>query len=61
MPNAGHVFYLLKYGGFDIVGAKYLKINDTAITGDSINTLTGNNNNATYTNNNFVLRYVIGV
>lgn len=61
LPNAGHVFYLLKYGGFDIVGAKYLKINDTAITGDSINILTGSNNNATYTNNNFVLRYVIGV
>lgn len=61
LPNAGHVFYLLKYGGFDIVGAKYLKINDTAITGDSINTLTGSNNNAIYTNNNFVLRYVIGV
>lgn len=46
---------------FEYVCAKYLRITDTAITGDDGNSGTGTSNGITYNNGSFALRYVIGV
>ena len=61
MPGAGHTFFLLINSGFSVMGAKYLTITDTQIAGNATNATDGTNNNMTYTNTSFVLRYVIGV
>ena len=61
LPNAPHTFFMMINSGFSIIGAKYLYINDTKITGHDTNSTAGTNNNMTYSNNRFVLRYVIGV
>lgn len=61
LPDAPHSFFLLINSGFSVIGAKYLYINDTAITGHATNSTAGTNNNMTFSNNRFVLRYVIGV
>ena len=61
LPNAPHTFFLMINSGFSVIGAKYLYIDDTKITGHDTNSLNGTNNNMTYKNDNFVLRYVIGV
>lgn len=59
-PDCGHTFLLGINAGFSKIGAKYLKFTDTKISGDATNGTTGTNNGITYTNNYFVLRYVIG-
>lgn len=61
MPNAGHSFFLLINSGFSVMGAKYLTINDTSLTGSGTNAANGTNNNMTFKNTSFVMRYVIGV
>lgn len=62
MPYKAHSFIMLNNAGFSKIGAKYLTINDTTITGyNDTNKATGSNNGITYDNSYFVLRYVIGV
>lgn len=61
LPNAPHSFFMLIDSGFAIIGAKKLFINNTTITGNDTNITNGTNNNLTYNNYSFVLRYVIGV
>lgn len=61
MPDAGHTFFLLINSGFSVMGAKYLNISDTQIKGNATNATNGTNNNMTFTNTSFVLRYVLGV
>lgn len=61
LPNAPHTFFMMINSGFSMIGAKYLYIDDTTITGHDTNSTSGTNNSLTYNNNNFVLRYVIGV
>lgn len=46
---------------FEYVCAKYLRITDTAVTGDDGNDDTGTSNGVTFNNGSFALRYVIGV
>ena len=60
LSTSGHTFTLGR-GKFTYTGTKYLYINDTSISGHADNSLTGTSNGITYTNNKFVLRYVIGV
>lgn len=60
LSTEGHTF-TLSSGKFTYVGTKYLYINDTSITGHADNILTGMSNGIRYTNDKFVLRYVIGV
>ena len=43
------------------IATKYVYINDTSITGNADNNATGTASGITYTNNAYVLRYVIGV
>ena len=61
LPDAPHSFFMLIDSGFSIIGAKKLFINNTTITGNYTNITSGTNNNLTYNNFSFVLRYVIGV
>ena len=61
MPDAGHTFFCLINSGFSVMGAKYLNISDTQITGNNTNSTNGTSNNITFNNKSFVLRYVIGV
>lgn len=57
----GHSF-ILTTSNFGHMGTKYLYISDDKITGHANNTLTGTGTSGVkYTNNRFVLRYVIGV
>ena len=59
--GSGHCFTLAA-GNFSLVAMKYLMIHDTKITGHNNNDLTGSSaSGITFTNNRFVLRYVIGV
>ena len=60
LSTEGHTF-TLSSGKFTYVGTKYLYINDTSIIGHADNILTGMSNGIRYTNDKFVLRYVIGV
>lgn len=60
-PGVGHDFFL-NTSGFNIVGAKYLYIADTKITGNAANQQTGTGSSGVkYQNNYWVLRYVLGV
>jgi hypothetical protein len=62
MAGAPHCFFLLNNSGLATVGAKYLYINNGSITGHDTNSSTGTAaSGIKFTNNNFVLRYVIGV
>lgn len=61
LPNAPHTFFMMINSGFSTIGAKYLYIDDTKITGHATNGQAGTNNNFNYSNSSFVLRYVIGV
>lgn len=61
MPDAGHSFFLLINSGFSVMGAKYLNISDTQLKGNATNAKKVTNNDMTFTNNSFVLRYVLGV
>ncbi len=58
----GHMFIMGADPTFLVMAAKYLYIKDTTITGHAGNIATGTSTTGiTYTNNGFVLRYVIGV
>lgn len=46
---------------FEAISGKYLRITNTGITGDDANSASGTSNGVTYNNNQFALRYVIGV
>ena len=60
-PGKGHTF-VLATGKFAHMATKYLYISDTAITGHADNNTTGTGDSGIkYTNNRFILRYVIGV
>ena len=61
LPNAPHTFFMMINAGFSVIGAKYLYIDDTKITGHTTNTTSGSNNGFNFNNDRFVLRYVIGV
>jgi hypothetical protein len=62
MDGAPHSFFLLNNSGLATVGAKYLYISNGSIKGHDTNSSTGTAaSGITFTNNNFVLRYVIGV
>lgn len=59
--GGGQSFLLGLNAGFSLIGAKYLYISDTAIKGQSSNTSVGTNSGISFKNDQFVLRYVIGV
>lgn len=60
--GAGHSFIMTTDGTFSVMASKYLYINDTSIVGNDNNDKTGTGTSGiVYTNNGFVLRYVIGV
>ena len=60
--GAGHSFIMTTDGMFSVMASKYLYINDTSIVGNDNNNKTGTGaSGIVYTNNGFVLRYVIGV
>ena len=60
--GAGHCFMLTSDGTFSLMAAKYLYINDTSIVGHANNNASGTGTSGiTYTNNGYVLRYVVGV
>lgn len=60
--NGGGSIFPLSTSNETFAANKYLYINDTNIKGHANNVATGTGNNGiTYTNNNFILRYVIGV
>lgn len=58
--GVGHCIQLSSYK-FGYVATKYLYISDTTIKGHDSNTTVDAASGITYTNNRFVLRYVIGV
>ena len=61
-PGTGHCFMLTSDGTFSLMASKYLYINDTSIAGHANNSTTGSGTSGiTYTNNGYVLRYVVGV
>lgn len=60
--GCGHIFTMSSDGTFGLYAAKYLYINDTSIVGNDVNDDTGTGScGIKYTNNGYVLRYVIGV
>ena len=60
--GCGYTFTLTTNATFNIFAAKYLYIHDTNIVGNDNNEAIGTGEcGITYTNNRFVLRYVIGV
>lgn len=60
--GCGHSFLITNDGTFSLFACKYLYIHDTYITGNDINNASATGGcGITYTNNAFVLRYVIGV
>lgn len=61
LPGAPHTFFMMINSGFSVIGSKYLYIYDDVISGHSTNSTAGSNNNMTFANDRFVLRYVIGV
>ena len=61
MPDAGHSFFLLINSGVSVMGAKYLTISNTQLKGNATNAKKVTNNDMTFTNTSFVLRYVLGV
>ena len=61
-PGCGHVFMMTTDAIFDIFAAKYLYISDTGLSGHANNITNGTGAcGITYSNSDFVLRYVIGV
>lgn len=59
--GAGSQFFLTTDGLFNAVASKYFYISDNFISGNNNNIATGSASGITYVNNQFVLRYVIGV
>ena len=60
LPGCRHTF-LMNIADFSFVGSKYLYIYNNRIVGHEGNESTGTNSGITFKNNNYVLRYVIGV
>lgn len=60
MPSKGSDFMIIG-DEFNKCAVKFLYITDNKITGHSSNSNTGTKNGITYNNNNYVLRYVLGV
>ena len=59
--GVGHSFFIVD-NNLNACAAKYLHINDTSITGEDKNGEGGTGSSGiTYSNNLYVLRYVIGV
>lgn len=61
MGGAPHFYFLGINAGFSIVGAKYIYINDSILLGHIGNTGASTASGITFSNDSFVLRYVIGV
>jgi hypothetical protein len=61
LNGAPHTFLMAINAGFSNIGAKYLVINDTTISGNDTNVSSGTNSGITFNNGSYVLRYVIGV
>ena len=61
LDGAPHFFFMGINAGFSVLGAKYIYISDTEISGHEGNDDTGSNNGLTFNNASFVLRYVLGV
>ena len=61
MGGAPHFYFLGINAGFSIVGAKYIYINDQILLGHAGNTGASTASGITFSNDSFVLRYVIGV
>ena len=62
LPGAPHFYLMGINAGMSVIGAKYLYVANDGITGHSGNTTSGTAaSGITFNNNNFVLRYVIGV
>lgn len=59
--SAAGVMFTMNTSRFEAVTTKYLKITNTGITGDSANGENSTNSGVTYRNDQFALRYVIGV
>lgn len=59
--GGGQLFMMAVNAGFSSFAGKYLYIYDDSITGHATNTSSGTNSGITFTNNNYVLRYVVGV
>lgn len=59
--SGGRTFIMGINAGFSKIGAKYLYLADTTITGQESNGSTGTNSGITFNNGYYVLRYVIGV
>lgn len=55
--------FMMTTSKWEVVSAKYVKITDTSLTGDAANEASGTGSGSTvvYNNNQFALRYVIGV
>lgn len=60
-PGCGHVFLMTLDSTLSAMGAKYLVINDTTISGNANNNTSGTGCGITYNNGKFVLRHIIGV
>ena len=60
MPGRGSDFTIMG-DEFNKCAVKFLYINNNKVTGHTSNSNTGTKNGITYNNNNYVLRYVIGV
>ena len=59
--GCGHIF-VLSSSNLETVGVKHLYINDNSISGNNDNIETGTaSSGITYSNNKFVMRYVIGI
>ena len=59
--GCGHIF-VLSSSNLETVGIKHLYINDNSISGNNDNIETGTaSSGITYSNNKFVMRYVIGI
>ena len=59
--GGGQLFMMAVNAGFSSFAGKYLYIYDDSITGHATNTSSGTNSGITFTNSNYVLRYVVGV
>lgn len=60
--GCGHSFMITNDGTMSLFAVKYLYINDDSIKGNDVNESTGTGSSGiTYTNNAYVLRYVVGV
>lgn len=61
LEGAPHTFIMGINSGFSSIGAKYLYISDGSIEGHATNEQYGQNSGISYSNDDYVLRYVIGV